>query len=361
MKFFVVGCVSLFFVSACKDREFNSDIASRPLGLHPTEDPLPDEQKYIDEAVKFALDNVAKGRRDTGKSSRDAHAKAHGCVRGVFELEPTRPSDLKIGVFAQEKSFPAWVRFSSSSPRAQSDTTGDGLGMAIKLMGVPGKKLLDSEIDAQTQDFLLVNHPVFVASNLPDYSSLLKNPLIFAATHPKSAWILSRILGKKNADPSEIRYWSMAAYALGQRAAKYTAVPCEKPVTPYPENPTDNYLGDNLEKHLNNRGVCYHFMIQIQKDRESTPVENPMVEWSEDVAPFRKVGTLRIPPQAFRSPKQQEFCENMSFTPWHSLPEHQPLGNLNRARRHIYEAVSKQRHADNGVPRVEPTGNETFN
>jgi hypothetical protein len=361
MKRFFVGSLCLFVVGACKERGFNSEVASRPAGLHPTEDPLPDEQKHIDEAVQFALDNVAKGRQENGKSSRDAHVKAHGCVRGEFDLDPDRPSDLKLGAFAQDKSYPVWVRFSSSSPRAQSDKNGDGLGMAIKLMGVPGEKLLDSEKNAQTQDFLLVNHPVFVTSNLPDYLSLQKNPLWFAATHPKSAWVVSRLLGKKNADPSEIQYWSMAAYALGQRAAKYTAVPCENPVTAYPEIPTDNYLGDNLEEHLTKRGICYYFMVQVQKDRESNPVEDPMVEWKEDVSPFRKVATLRIPPQAFRSAKQQEFCENMSFTPWHSLPEHQPLGNLNRARRYIYEAVSKQRHGDNGVPRVEPMGNETFN
>jgi hypothetical protein len=360
MKRFVAGSFCLFAFVACKERDFASEAASRPAALHPTESPLPDEQRQIDAAVQFSLENVAKGRRESGKSARDAHVKAHGCVRGVFELDPARPADLKLGVFEEDKTYPVWVRFSSSSPRAQSDTKGDGLGMAIKLLGVPGEKLLESEKNAQTQDFLMVNHPVFLTSNLPDYMSLQKNPVWFSATHPKTAWIVSQIFGKKNADPSEIRYWSMAAYALGQKAAKYSAVPCENPVTSYPANPTDNYLGDNLEAHLASRGICYHFMIQLQKDREINPVEDPMVEWKEDVAPFRKVATLRIPPQAFRSAKQQEFCENMSFTPWHSLPEHQPLGNLNRARRFIYEAVSKQRHGDNGAPRQEPTGNETF-
>ena len=36
------------------------------------------------------------------------------------------------------------------------------------------------------------------------------------------------------------------------------------------------------------------------------------------------------------------------------------LGNLNRARKGVYEAVSKARHADNAAVRKEPDGSETF-
>ena len=43
------------------------------------------------------------------------------------------------------------------------------------------------------------------------------------------------------------------------------------------------------------------------------------------------------------------FCENLKFSPWHTLPEHQPLGRINRARQKIYEAVSDYRHKRNGV------------
>ena len=54
------------------------------------------------------------------------------------------------------------------------------------------------------------------------------------------------------------------------------------------------------------------------------------------------------------------FCENLSFTPWHSLPQHRPLGAVNRVRRTVYESVSKKRHALNQTPRKEPTGDEAF-
>ena len=48
------------------------------------------------------------------------------------------------------------------------------------------------------------------------------------------------------------------------------------------------------------------------------------------------------------------FCENLSYTPWHSLPDHRPIGGINRARKVVYEAISKVRHDYNAVPRREP-------
>ena len=89
-------------------------------------------------------------------------------------------------------------------------------------------------------------------------------------------------------------------------------------------------------------------------------MEDSKTEWLESEAPFIKVATIRIPKQVFDTPEQNEFCENLSFTPWHSLPEHRPLGGVNRVRRTVYEATSKLRHEMNRAQRTEPTGDEIF-
>ena len=73
-----------------------------------------------------------------------------------------------------------------------------------------------------------------------------------------------------------------------------------------------------------------------------------------------EVATIRIPRQTFDGAARQAFCENLSFTPWHSLPEHRPLGGINRVRRAVYLAVSTLRHRLNQAPRAEPTGIESF-
>jgi hypothetical protein len=54
------------------------------------------------------------------------------------------------------------------------------------------------------------------------------------------------------------------------------------------------------------------------------------------------------------------FADNLSFNPWHSLPEHRPLGNQNRARKKLYLELSKLRQSMNETRRLEPTGEESF-
>lgn len=85
------------------------------------------------------------------------------------------------------------------------------------------------------------------------------------------------------------------------------------------------------------------------------PIEDPGKRWSEAASPFRKVAPIVIPRQSFDSEQQRAFGENLSFTPWHSLPEHRPLGGVNRARKVVYAFISTFRHQKNDVPRREPT------
>jgi hypothetical protein len=95
------------------------------------------------------------------------------------------------------------------------------------------------------------------------------------------------------------------------------------------------------------------FLVQ-PRTSERMEVEDSRIEWKEAQAPFYKVATIRIPQQAFDTPAQNEFCENLSFSPWHALPEHKPLGVTNRLRKVIYEHISRVRHAMNDAKRQEP-------
>ena len=79
-----------------------------------------------------------------------------------------------------------------------------------------------------------------------------------------------------------------------------------------------------------------------------------MTEWDPVEAPFIPIATIHIPRQTFDTPAQHAFCEDLSFTPWHSLPAHRPLGVTNRIRRVVYERISRLRHELNDRPRVEP-------
>ena len=48
------------------------------------------------------------------------------------------------------------------------------------------------------------------------------------------------------------------------------------------------------------------------------------------------------------------------FNPWHSIPEHRPLGNLSRARKRMYYELAQLRIKMNQLEHYEPTGDEVF-
>ena len=77
--------------------------------------------------------------------------------------------------------------------------------------------------------------------------------------------------------------------------------------------------------------ATFEFLVQRQADGMS--IDDSTIEWDEARAPFRRVATITIPPQDFQSPAQMTLAEQISYTPWHSLPAHAPLGGVNRVRR----------------------------
>jgi Catalase len=328
-----------------------------------------------DEAIRRIKELTEAQVQDAYRSGqrpaqRDAHAKQHGCVRASFTVSASLPSAMRQGVFAEAHTFHAWVRFSNAV--GSDDHAGLARGMAIKLVGVPGRKILPDEADATTQDFLLVNYPVFNVRTAADYVDFLTKsnagqlPAFFRA-HPESERITAAIAAQAVGNPLLQRYFSMTPYALGSSHVKYSAKPvsCTTGETLHDEGKgaqtsDPDYLRAAMTASLANSASCFSFMVQRQTDPSKMPIDDSTVLWSEDLAPFVEVASITIPQQRFDSAEQQAFCENLSYTPWHALPAHQPLGMINRIRRVVYDSVSSLRHRLNGVPRKEPTGDEHF-
>lgn len=322
--------------------------------------------KAISEGVQAAYALGARPAR------RDAHAKGHGCVKATFEVHAGIPHSLKLGVFARPKTYAAWIRFSNGAGTPHDDAAGDGRGMAIKLIGVSGKKILPDEINAPTQDFVMINYPVFFIRNVAEYVpftrlSLQGKSSQYFATRPHEKAISTAITSMTVDYAFEQRYFSMSPYLLGDQYIKFSARPrdCDTrkwltpSAAPTPKYDPD-YLRRGMAQWLTVKDACFTFSIQPQTDAASQPIEDPTVLWDEHQAPFIEVASIRIPKQKFDSNAQQAFCENLSFTPWHSLPEERPVGGINRLRRAVYEAVSSLRHKLNGAVRKEPTGEEIF-
>lgn len=323
----------------------------------------PDEGRYTDQLTAMLLEKVARDY-PSGVTRRDAHAKHHGCVRAEFIVEADLPPDLRVGLFARPGTYRALVRFSNQDGVPRPDAEKDIRGMAIKVLGVSGEKLLEGERDATTQDFILISTNVFVTRNVAEFHDLIAatvagfGHLVWFFVNPFNSHfrVLRNLLSslRRHANPLEIRYWSTTPYKFGDGAVKYSARPVAAPVDTVPPNPGPDYLREAMKRSLDRGDVWFDFMVQHQTDPRAMPVEDPGAAWSEARSPFRKVASVRIPAQTFDTPGQMDLAENLSFTPWHCLPEHRPLGGINRARKVAYKAVSEFRHRRNGVPREEP-------
>ncbi len=324
----------------------------------------PDEQ-VLAEAIAAAVEGAVRRRYANGPVLRDAHPKAHGCLRADFRVADTLPPALGQGIFEPGARYPAWVRFSNGSADAnRPDIKGDARGMAIKLSGLPGASLLgevDGAWQGASQDFILISHPVFFVNDPLRYLRAISlassggpfNTLrIPFSLGLRGAWIAWKTSRKVIANPLQARYWSTVPYALGsglgRQAVKYSARPCPGVLDPLPRSPGPDFLRDALRTSLQGKGACMEFLVQVRTSSVMS-VEDAMTEWSERDAPFQRVATLHFAQQDFDTPAQNEACERLSFNPWHALAEHRPLGLVNRLRRVIYERIRQVRGAPQGT------------
>jgi len=321
----------------------------------------PNETQFIEDLAARLKAKIIKDNA-TGIMRRDAHPKMHGVVKAEFIVESDLPEELRIGVFKEAKVYQAWIRFSNQDGSINPDKDGDIRGMAIKLMGVPGEKVLEPEKDEQTHDLILISTDRFVTRDVEEFDELIKAltgsvlaKAWFFLNHWRVAWNLLKTM-IKFANPLQIRSFSTTPYLFGSAAVKYSAIPHITTPDTIPENPEDDYLRLAMARQLQEGDAFFDFAVQFQTDAEAMPIEDPGKVWPETLSPFRKVATIRILRQEFDTEQQREFGENLSFNPWHALPEHRPLGGINRARKVIYRAISLFRHECNNTPRVEPSG-----
>jgi Dyp-type peroxidase family len=329
-------------------------------GPLPLERPPPDEQLAIDRLI---ADLRGKLTRDyaSGKTLRDGHPKMHGLLQAVFRVEPHLPPELAIGLFAQPKEYRAWVRVSNESGSVEHDRQPDVRGLAIKLMGVDGFKLLDGQENSPTHDFILTTREGFVTKDAAEFSELIhalvQGPAAlvgFLLTHPRVALALLRAR-QRHTDLLAARYFSGVPYLLGSSAVKYSLVPVVSSAPSMaPDTEHHDFLREVLKARLAQHSARFDFKVQIHPQPSPQDIEDSRSPWREAEMPFHKVASLEIPEQDFDTPERQELGENLSFNPWRCLPEHRPLGGVNRARRQVYPALSATRHGRNAAPAIEP-------
>jgi hypothetical protein len=311
-----------------------------------------------------------RGHFKPGAYERGGNTKTHGILKATVTIRDDLPEHCRKGVFAEARSFPAYVRYAGPGPDVPADIEDVGFtSMSIKLMDVPGKKLWDEE--HHTQDFITICTPTFVTPNTREnaklqYWSLVDMP-IYYFINPFDSHLLDFFMqglwNETQYNPLGQRHWSCVPYLLGEgQAMMYSFVPRSKvdtkiPGVPFGEVPF-NYLRENMIKTLNRTDVIFDLMIQIQTDAHLMPIENAAVRWPEKLSPFIPAATVHIPRQTFDTEARAEFSKRLKMNPWHCLPEHRPLGNQSRARQRMYMELSRFRQQMNKVSHYEPNGHE---
>ncbi len=311
------------------------------------------EPKMIAQTVAMT-EAILKGGK--GKIFRGQHAKATGAARARLIVNPDRRPETRKGIFEHDGEYDGFVRFSNGVGRIQPDWAKDARGMAIKVKGVSGPRPFEEEgEDRDTQDFIMINHPVFAFKDVKEYRNFhrlrltmmrllgqkglkLAPLLFFVFGHPIRFVKVASKLAKPSKSPLAETYWSMSSYMLGDRAIKFQCVPAASNSEGLPDafpgkGDSDDILSERFLAHVAKHGAKFDLRVQFQSDPVKTPVEDPTVEWKESESPFSTVATLVIEPGAAIT---DGSVEKLSFNPWHTLTAHRPLGGLNRVRKTVY-------------------------
>ena len=203
-------------------------------GLGPAQERVaPDEGASLHAITASFADYMRRAYRP-GEYERGGNTKTHGIVRAEVAVRDDLPAHMRHGVFAEPRTFPAYVRFSGPGPNLPPDIEDVGfLSMSIKLMGVPGRKLLDDE--RHTQDLLAVCTPTFVTPDTRQNVKLqrwsnFRDMGTFYFLNPLDSHVLDFVMqalwNETQRNPLGTRYWSCVPYLLGEgQAMMYSFAP----------------------------------------------------------------------------------------------------------------------------------------
>jgi hypothetical protein len=318
---------------------------------------------------------------DGGHAIRSVHAKTHGILQGYLEVDTGLPGDLAQGLFAKPGRYPVVMRFSTIPGDILDDSVSTPRALAIKVIGVEGERLEGSEGDV-TQDFVLNNGPAFGAPNPKRFLARLRLlarttnraqrlKKILSAVMRQVQKVIVVITGRPNSTVATLgghpethilgdTFYSQAPLRFDDFIAKISVAPKSPELkaltrSPLNVNGVPNGLREAVLDFFKKNGGVWEVRAQLCTDLEHMPIENAAVVWSEEVSPYQRIARITVKPQlAWSEVRSSVVDDGMSFTPWHGLAAHRPLGGIMRVRKAAYEAAKKFRAERNGRVIQEP-------
>jgi hypothetical protein len=317
---------------------------------------------------------------DIGYAKRGVHAKAHGLLIGTFEVLPDLPPVLAQGLFATPETYPAALRLSTIPGDVLDDAVSVPRGAALKIVGVNGPRVSGSEQDV-TQDLLFVTGKAFSA---PTPHAFLRNLKLLAVTTDRAPG-LKKVLSSvaRGAERMVERYgapsptlltlggypeinilgdefYTQGPILYGDYIAKLAFKPLSsnlRALTRQPLRLSDDPDGIRhaVVEFFQTNSAVWDIQVQLCTNLETMPIEDASVTWPETESPYVSVARLRAPAQdAWRPDRVERVDERMSFSAWHALAAHRPLGGIMRARQAVYDAAARFRTGYNHQTLAEP-------
>lgn len=324
--------------------------------------------------------------KDSGHATRSVHAKSHGLLRVEFDVPNNLPPLLAQGIFSQPGVRPAVMRLSTIPGDILDDSISTPRGMAIKIIGVEGERLSGSEGDC-TQDFVLVNGPVF---SVPDAKHFVGGLKLLAATTDKAPGLKKAVatvfrgiektlesVGKEStllktmgAHPHTHilgeTFYSQVPLLYGPHMAKISVAPVSAELLALvnthidlKENPDG--LREAVVAFFAENTAEWEIRVQLCTNLGSMPIEDASIQWPESESPYITVGRIIAAPQlGWSDALSKAVDDGMSFNPWHCISAHRPLGSIMRARKFAYEMSRQFRAEHNRTSITEPTHLDNF-
>ncbi|MEW7847719.1 catalase family protein [Massilia aurea] len=337
-----------------------------------------DESETI-HALQTLFANMAKKVADAeGHASRAVHAKGHALVRGKLTVLDNLPPQLAQGLFGQAGTYDVLLRWSSPPAEQLPDGVSTPRAVAMKVLDVPGARL-DTAKSGNSQDFLMVNGPVFSA---PDPQGFLRSVKLLAATTNATETgkkIISAVLrtaegaleavggqsgtlksmgGEPQHHPLGETYFSQTPYLYGQYMAKFSLAPIAPELLSLDGESIkteDDAQRHAIGSHFQSQGGEWELRVQLNVDVEKMPIEDASVEWPEELSSYVAVARVRLEPQTSWDASLQQLEDEIAYDQWNCLATHRPLGSVNRARRRVMATSREFRSEFNRCPIHEPS------
>ena len=337
------------------------------------------------------LDDTLRGIRETvfahsGRAARSVHAKSHGILTATLTVPGDLPAMFRQGLFAKPGRYATIMRFSTIPGDLLSDDVSTPRGLAVKVIGVEGERLPGSEGEV-TQDFVLVNAPAFAAPTAKKFLGSLK---LLAGTTDKYEGLketLSHVaratesllerFGRKSALIAALggqpatnilgeTFYSQTPFLYGPFYGKFSLKPISASLMALtgqkvPVRERLNALREAVIHHFDKEGGEWALQVQLATDIKAMPVEDASVVWPEEKSAYVTVAHISAPVQdAWNELRQRKVDDGMSFSVWHGLAAHRPLGSVNRVRQDTYRQSAAFRGSRNGCPMHEPASEEAM-